>query len=293
MNKSIKSIFIILFFLFSLNSIAQTKYDFSSSGTRSNETNLEFWGKSSDREISVKWNKDIWLSPSSYRIDSISSNGFIKIYDTYKDSVSILIIKPSGKNLIYNYAVNNKTKKISIEKNQWYKSFISQVIYPYFKATFVNRFYRNLDELITVKVGSTFPKFNKLDINGKKISSDDLKNKITIINFWNIYCEPCIKEMPELNEIKNKYNSSNNHSFITFSSSSTKQIKKLFKKKKSLKFDYQHIPNSKDIEELLGFRFNPVSFILDKNGIIVYMKVGYTSENIANMERILEKFSGK
>ena len=47
------------------------------------------------------------------------------------------------------------------------------------------------------------------------------------------------------------------------------------------------------MEELLGFRFNPVSFILDKNGIIVYMKVGYSSENISDMEKILEEISVK
>ena len=46
-----------------------------------------------------------------------------------------------------------------------------------------------------------------------------------------------------------------------------------------------------NLEELLGFRFNPVSFIVDSDGIIVYMKVGYSSDNITMMDQVIERES--
>ena len=79
------------------------------------------------------------------------------------------------------------------------------------------------------------------------------------------------------------------YKFIAFSSSSGKEIERLFSKKKNIQFDYLQIPDAQEIEGALSLQFNPVSFILDGEGTIIYMEVGYTPENISNMEQILEK----
>ena len=275
---------------FDLN--AQTKYEFTSSGMRSGETYTEFWGKSKDRKLSVKWNNDIWLSPYSNGLDSISRPGFIEIDDNHKGITHLLKVIPTDHTLSYHFTKNEKPSTFVYADNIWFKSLLQKVLYPYMKATFHNRFFRNLEELITVKVGSKFPRFDKVDINGNRISNKDFQDKLIIINFWNIYCVPCIKEMPELNKLKKKYNSSEKYKFISFSSSSEKQITKLFKKKK-IKFDYLQIPNSIDIENSLGFRFNPVSLILDSKGIIKFMSVGYSQDNTSQMDKILEEESKK
>jgi thiol-disulfide isomerase/thioredoxin len=188
----------------------------------------------------------------------------------------------------YSYSKNSTPEDINIERNQWYDAVMKEVIYPYLKATFHDRFFRNSEELITVRVGSKFPDFEKYDINNAKISNEDMAGKLTVINFWNIYCGPCIKEMPELHELTIKYNDPDKYNFIAFSSSSAKQIEKLFNRKKDLAFDFRQIPDSQDMEETLGFRFNPVHFVVDPDGIIIFMKVGYTAENIAMIEEVIQ-----
>ena len=48
--------------------------------------------------------------------------------------------------------------------------------------------------------------FEAVTIDGETISSDILSNvKLTMVNVWATYCNPCLKEMPALGEIASAY----------------------------------------------------------------------------------------
>ena len=49
--------------------------------------------------------------------------------------------------------------------------------------------------------------FAAVDMNGNSYSLGILKGKVVVINFWFVECKPCVIEMPELNEIVEKYKS--------------------------------------------------------------------------------------
>jgi len=49
------------------------------------------------------------------------------------------------------------------------------------------------------------PAFVLKDLDGNVVSSDHYKGKVLVINFWATWCGPCISEIPDLNEIYNKY----------------------------------------------------------------------------------------
>jgi len=57
------------------------------------------------------------------------------------------------------------------------------------------------------QVGSDAPDFSAVDMNGNSYSLGILKGKVVVINFWFVECKPCVIEMPELNEIVEKYKS--------------------------------------------------------------------------------------
>lgn len=44
-----------------------------------------------------------------------------------------------------------------------------------------------------------------IDLSGNTIQSEDLIDKVVIVNFWATWCPPCIREMPVLAEIQKKY----------------------------------------------------------------------------------------
>ena len=51
------------------------------------------------------------------------------------------------------------------------------------------------------KKGEKIAPFKFTDIQGRFLSSDSLKGKIIVLNFWSISCSPCIAKMPELNNL--------------------------------------------------------------------------------------------
>lgn len=43
------------------------------------------------------------------------------------------------------------------------------------------------------------------DVNGNKHLIKEYKPRVLVVNFWATWCPPCVKEMPELNQLHNKY----------------------------------------------------------------------------------------
>jgi len=41
-------------------------------------------------------------------------------------------------------------------------------------------------------------------IDGKMLALADLRGKVVLVNFWATWCEPCIEEMPSLQQLRNR-----------------------------------------------------------------------------------------
>ncbi|MBC7684671.1 MAG: TlpA family protein disulfide reductase [Bdellovibrionales bacterium] len=49
------------------------------------------------------------------------------------------------------------------------------------------------------------PEVTFIDLKGQKISSQSLRGKVVMVNFWATSCTTCVKEMPQMVETYNKF----------------------------------------------------------------------------------------
>jgi cytochrome c biogenesis protein CcmG/thiol:disulfide interchange protein DsbE len=60
---------------------------------------------------------------------------------------------------------------------------------------------------VTASQVSPAPNFTLKDINGKAVSLSDYRGKVVVLNFWATWCSPCIREIPDFNDLQKKYGS--------------------------------------------------------------------------------------
>ncbi|MEO8174504.1 MAG: TlpA disulfide reductase family protein [Sediminibacterium sp.] len=121
----------------------------------------------------------------------------------------------------------------------------------------------------------TFPDFDLTDMAGKRITSNDLKGKIVVINFWYSSCKPCIMEMPELNELVDKYKSRTDIVFLGFAIDKKELITAFLQKRK---FNYTLIPAATELIKNMSVNTFPLHLVIDNKGKIKAEIIGYNGK---------------
>jgi cytochrome c biogenesis protein CcmG, thiol:disulfide interchange protein DsbE len=112
-------------------------------------------------------------------------------------------------------------------------------------------------------------------VNGKgKVSLDQWKGKVVLVDFWATWCEPCKKSFPKLEELRVKYGASGLEIVgISEDDEDGGAIKK-FAETYGAKF-----PLLWDKDKALAGKYKPPnmpsSFLVDKNGVVRHVHLKY------------------
>lgn len=131
------------------------------------------------------------------------------------------------------------------------------------------------------------PEFKLKDLNGKVFSSSQLLGKPTLLNYWAIYCVPCVAEFPQLNELKAKYGNKMNFIAIAENTCSGDTLKNFLKKHP---FHFFMLENGAEYKKTLKIGAIPRNIFIDKDGYIRYIQGNFPYEAL-NMETGERKYS--
>lgn len=135
-------------------------------------------------------------------------------------------------------------------------------------------------------IGARVPDFEVELIDGSKYSNENLKGKVSVINFWFIDCPPCVAEINGLNSLvelfgKDKIN------YIAIGRDQRSDIESFLK---NHVWNYNHISGETNIIDTIFKLYwgYPTTFILNKQTEIIYATSGGKSDSTASQE-ILNK----
>ncbi|MEG3174763.1 TlpA disulfide reductase family protein [Sphingomonas sp. RB3P16] len=117
------------------------------------------------------------------------------------------------------------------------------------------------------KVGEVAPRYELTLIDGSKISSEQLRGQVVVLNFWATWCGPCKAELPLLDAY---YDAQKGHGLKVFAIATEDslppyQLKKLFAA--------MHMPSARKIKgPYAAMTGVPTNFIIDRAGRLRYAK---------------------
>lgn len=133
-------------------------------------------------------------------------------------------------------------------------------------------------------IGKDITPFSVTDINGKKITSEELKGKTIVINFWFIGCPPCRNEIPELNKLVDKY-AGKDAVFVAFAVDGKAELETFLGK---TEYKYSIIPASDEVIKSYNVSVFPTNIVIDGGGKISYYKIGYMPEFMEELDKAIE-----
>lgn len=117
------------------------------------------------------------------------------------------------------------------------------------------------------------PEFSTTDMDGNKVTNDTFADyDLTVVNFWETYCNPCIDELPELAEWKKELPNNVNliGLLVDVDEKGSDQYKLAEKIIKETGADYQHLIATEEFDDMISNLVGvPTTFFVDSTGKII------------------------
>ena len=130
-------------------------------------------------------------------------------------------------------------------------------------------------EKLTLRLLTTpmpVPAFTVRDLDGRTITSDSLRGKVVIVNFWATWCPPCRAEIPDLIALQEKYRDQLQVIGVSQDETGPDDVRKFAIEQR---MNYPIVMSTPELERIFtGIYALPTSFIIDRSVQIVQKHVG-------------------
>lgn len=131
------------------------------------------------------------------------------------------------------------------------------------------------------------PDFSIVTSTGEYVSSDELKGKILLLDFWGAWCQPCISAIPFLSDLAKKYRK---ESFVLISVDVNDDEAKWrdFIDKNRMNWTHTRDGNNK-IQRLFQVNAFPTYILVDHEGVIQYRGMGSSMQTENGMTNAIKR----
>lgn len=117
--------------------------------------------------------------------------------------------------------------------------------------------------------GMQAPEFSVKTLDGRTITSSELRGKVVVVNLWFIGCAVCRAHKPLLSGLKAKFAGRDDIVFLAMTGDPAENVRKYLAKEP---FDFIQAADAKLAMDRFVFSGYPKNIVIDKHGQIVYWR---------------------
>jgi len=146
-------------------------------------------------------------------------------------------------------------------------------------------------------VGQPAPDFvGDFAVNGKLVKLSDLKGKVVLVDFWAVWCPPCIAAFPHLREWNKEYKQDGLEIVgLTMYNQPDKHAEQAMLTGFSAQHKLDHLlmtlpePDFARTSAAYGIKYFPTVILVDRKGIVRMVSIGGEPEKATAIEREIKK----
>lgn len=135
-----------------------------------------------------------------------------------------------------------------------------------------------------VGAGETAPGFTVELTDGSRLSLEELRGKVVLLNFWATWCPPCREELSHVQQQVIDRFAGEEFVFLPISRGEERAAVEAFRAKTGYAFP-MGLDTDETIYKRYATRFIPRNFLIDRTGRVVKATVGYDDEEFAELLR--------
>ena len=155
--------------------------------------------------------------------------------------------------------------------------------------------FANANDSDTAKSNS-LPSVSVKDMNGQSVNFAEFANngQITIVSFWATWCKPCLVELVNIDNVYEEWQEKYKVRLIAVSVDDSRTAPKVKPLVTSKNWTYDNLIDiNSDLRRALNVTNPPTTFLIDKQGKIVYTHTGYLEGDELELEKKIAELAGK
>jgi cytochrome c biogenesis protein CcmG/thiol:disulfide interchange protein DsbE len=135
-------------------------------------------------------------------------------------------------------------------------------------------------------VGKDAPAFDLPTLDGNQVRSNELAGKVVVVNFWNSWCIPCLREHPALVEFYARHAGDPSFVMIGIVRDDTESAIRRYVEEEGVPYTVAFDPGGRAALDF-GTRGQPETYSISPDGVIAGSKFGESSvDDLETMYRV-------